>query len=193
MEDQINRLRAMEASSGSASTLSPNSAFSTGGVNSLDASGVSANQQLPVAVAGGANAQSESSPGAAATGTAISRPTTTVTDVRRETSSGDVTRMEVAAEVRSWKISALIGYWDWNLLCFCVCTLVRFPRWSFHNLPLIGIDRIPSLLPLDGTVGINLFAEFEVPIPFQLKLDYRVTRLVVPYVLLTSKQKLRFV
>ena len=181
MADQINRLRAMEASSGSASTLSPNSAPSTGGFNSLDASGSSAPQT---------SERAASNPGPAGP---LSRPTTTVTDVRRETSSGDVTRMEVAAEVRSWKISALIGYWDWNLLCFCVCTLVRFPRWSFHNLPLIGIDRIPSLLPLDGTVGINLFAEFEVPIPFQLKLDYRVTRLVVPYVLLTSKQKLRFV
>ena len=94
MVDQINRLRAMEASA-SAATLSPNSALSAGGFNSLDVSGASAK---PAAGGGGpqlASARSESRP---------SRPTTTVTDLRK-----DVTRMEVAAEVGSEKIKCLGG------------------------------------------------------------------------------------
>ena len=101
MVDQINRLRAMEASSAMA-TLSPNSALSAGGFNSLDVSGASAKQ----AAAGGggpqlASARSESRP---------SRPTTTVTDLRK-----DVTRMEVAAEVGSEKIKCLGGEFNTHL------------------------------------------------------------------------------
>ena len=101
MVDQINRLRAMEASSASASTLSPNSALSAGGFNSLDVSGASAK---PAAGGGGpqlASARSESRP---------SRPTTTVTDLRK-----DVTRMEVAAEVGSEKIKCLGGEFNPHL------------------------------------------------------------------------------
>ena len=115
MEDQINRLRALEAASSSPKGGN-NGALSTGGFHSLDVSGVSARQPP----AGGAQAAQQasqraaSSPGGGAGGGggALSRPTTTVTDLRKEPfpgGGGDVTRMEVAAEVGSEKMKSPRG------------------------------------------------------------------------------------
>ena len=113
MEDQIHRLRALEAASSSPKGGN-NGALSTGGFHSLDVSGVSARQPA----AGGAQAAQQasqraaSSPGGAGGG-ALLRPTTTVTDLRKEPfpggGGGDVTRMEVAAEVGSEKMKSLGG------------------------------------------------------------------------------------
>ena len=94
MEDQINRLRAMEASSGS-----PDAS----GFNTLYASGVSAQQAA--AAAGGARAkeiEGGAAPATAATATvrAAQERTAAAAGLAREPFPGDVTRMEVAAQVR---------------------------------------------------------------------------------------------
>ena len=65
--------------------------------------------------------------------------------------------------------------------------LIVFLCW--HSCKIPSVFKMFPWLELTST----LFGELEVPIPFQLKLDYRVTRQVVPYVLLISKQKLHLV